>query len=75
MKYEIGNTGQRECHVRRSMRKYYGHMRILRMQINVYVAVPGRNRTLLSLRISLTLLRSKHSSVELPLRAGLICAE
>ena len=32
-----------------------------------YVAVPGRC-------ISLALLRSKRSSVELPLRAGLICA-
>ena len=35
---------------------------------NVNVAVPGRNR------ISLVLLRSKRSSVELPLRAGLIRA-
>ena len=40
----------------------------------VYVAVPGRNRTLFQLCISLTLLRLKRSSVELPLRVGLIRA-
>ena len=42
------------------------------LNISGYVAVPGRNRTLFCLCISIALLRSKCSSTELPLRAGLI---
>ena len=42
--------------------------------MSTYVAVPGRNRTVISLHNLTELPRSKRCDAKLPLRAGLICA-